>query len=58
MENPLIVCKIVITSLFSYMSKQTTNLMQLVYGKSSKNLTSDISELQESSDDDSEDDEF
>ena len=40
------------------MSKQTTNLMQLVYGKSSANLASDISELQGSSDDDSEDDEF
>ncbi|KAK9699418.1 hypothetical protein RND81_08G172100 [Saponaria officinalis] len=34
-------------------SRQNTNLMQLVYGKSTSNLTNDISETQTSSDDES-----
>lgn len=39
-------------------SRQNTNLMQLVYGTSTSNLTPDMSEAQRSSDDESEDDEF
>lgn len=39
-------------------SRQNTNLMQHVYGKSVSNLASDISELHGTSDDESEDDDF
>ncbi|KAL2945287.1 Ribosome biogenesis protein bms1 [Bienertia sinuspersici] len=39
-------------------SRQNTNLMQLVYGKSTSNQASDINEQKGSSDEESEDDEF
>ncbi|KNA09833.1 hypothetical protein SOVF_149750 isoform B [Spinacia oleracea] len=40
------------------LSRQNKNLMQLVYGKSTSDLASDISEPQGSTDDESEDDDF